>query len=69
MGTRGRPTFANRQKEQARAEKAKRKEEKRAERSAAKESRPEAPPGEDPDIAHIVPGPQPILDDEEAQAV
>lgn len=66
MATRGRPTFAKRQKEQARAEKAKRKEEKKAERNAGKAERPAAGAGEDPDIAHIVPGPQPILDDEEA---
>jgi len=70
MGTRGRPTFAKRQKEQARAERARRKEEKRAERAAAKGSRPQAAPGQDPDIAHIVPGPQPrVWEDEEAQAV
>ena len=65
MGTRGRPTFAKRQKEQARAEKAKRKEEKKAERQADKGERPSSGAGEDPDIAHIVPGPQPILDGEE----
>lgn len=65
MGTRGRPTFAKRQKEQARAEKARRKEEKKAERSVGKAERPDLAPGEDPDIAHIVPGPQPLPEDDE----
>ena len=61
MGASGRPSFNKRQKEQARVEKQKRKEEKRAERDADKANRPaNAPAGEDPDIAHIIPGPQPI---------
>jgi len=71
MGTKGRPTFSKRQKEQARAERARRKSEKRAERQAEKENRPRPGAGEDPDIAHIVPGPQPRPweeDDDAAQA-
>ena len=69
MATRSRPTFSKRQKEQARAEKARRKEEKRAERLADKENRRPTEGGEDPDIAHIVPGPQPLpWEDEEEEA-
>lgn len=68
MATRSRPTFSKRQKEQARAERARRKEEKRAERQAEKDTRRPTAPGEDPDIAHIVPGPQPLpWDDEEEE--
>ena len=36
---------------------------KRAERSEQQRDRPETAPGEDPDIAGIVPGPQPPLED------
>lgn len=60
MGGRGRATFAKRQKEIARQERARDKMAKRAER---KDTRPkvERGPGEvDPDIADIVPGPQPL---------
>ena len=48
-----------RQKERARQEKQREKDQRKAERK--KEDRPRAPgaPGEDPDIAGIVPGPQP----------
>lgn len=60
MGASGRPSFNKRQKEQARVEKQKRKEEKRAEREADKANRGPSTPGEDPDIAHIIPGPQPL---------
>lgn len=55
------PPRNKRQKELSRLEHRKSKEARRAERSKAKEeadkSRPE---GVDPDIAHIIPGPQPI---------
>ncbi|WP_373044759.1 hypothetical protein [Vulgatibacter sp.] len=60
MAKNARPSFSKRQKEQARKEQAARKEEKRLERKAEKEGRGDAPAGVDPDIAHIVPGPQPI---------
>ncbi len=54
-------TQTKRQKEQARLEKRKEKEAQRAQRKAEKADRPARQPGEsDPDIAHIVPGPQPI---------
>ena len=59
MANRTRPTLEKRAKERARQEKRKAKEERRA---AAKEHRAANPRGEgdvDPDIAGIVPGPQP----------
>ena len=50
-----------RQKEQARAQHNTEKAAKRADRKKEKSERPDRPEGEvDPDIAHIVPGPQPI---------
>ena len=68
MANKGRATFAKRQKEIARQERAREKAAKRLERKETKvklERTPEA----DPDIAGIVPGPQPLpydlLDEEE----
>jgi hypothetical protein len=68
MANKGRATFAKRQKEIARQERAREKAAKRVERKETKvkvERRPE----DDPDIAGIVPGPQPLpydlLDEEE----
>ncbi len=59
-------TFAKRARERARQEKRREKAEKRAQRRAEKEDRPTLIDGEDPDIAGIVPGPQPSpFDDEE----
>lgn len=63
MGNNGRPSFSKRQKEQARAEKNKKKEEKREQRKLEREDRPNVAGGVDPDIAHIVPGPQPIAEE------
>ncbi len=64
MGNNGRPSFSKRPKEQARAEKNKKKEEKREQRKLERTDRPEAnTAGVDPDIAHIVPGPQPIAEE------
>lgn len=60
MGAKGRPSISKRQKEQARLEQRKKKEEKREQRKLEKETRPQASSGEDPDIAGIVPGPQPL---------
>jgi hypothetical protein len=59
MANKGRTSFAKRQKEIARQERAREKAAKRVERKdeKGKVSRPE---GEDPDIAGIVPGPQPL---------
>lgn len=59
MANRTRPTLEKRAKERARQEKRKQKEERRV---AAKTNKPLSPRGageEDPDIAGIVPGPQP----------
>ena len=54
-----------RQKELARKEKQRAKQERREERKREKESRgPRGEGEEDPDIAGIVPGPQPRLEDE-----
>jgi len=54
-------SFAKRQRERARQEKKREKARKREERRTGKE-RPEdgSPEGVDPDIADIVPGPQPL---------
>ena len=49
-----------RQKERARQEKAKDKEANRAERRKDKTTKAPGAEGEDPDIAGIVPGPQPL---------
>ena len=53
------PGANKRQKERARQEKQREKEAKVAERRKDKLARPDGPPGEDPDLAGIVPGPQP----------
>lgn len=64
MANRGRPSVTKRQKEAARRDKQQRKQQRKAERDAAKDdTREEPPPGEDPDIAGIVPGPQPLPDE------
>ncbi len=59
-----RQTYEKRRKEQARQEKKREKERRRAERKDARDQRPDAPPGVDPDIAHIKWCPQPILEDD-----
>ena len=57
-----------RQKELARKEKQRAKQERRDERKRDKETRAPRPEGEeDPDIAGIVPGPQPRPEEEEPQ--
>ena len=58
-----RPSVMKRRKEEARRERQRVKATRRAERAAEKESRGDLAPGEDPDIAGIVPGPQPPLED------
>ena len=67
MANRTRPTLEKRAKERARQEKRKQKDERRATAKAQKANSPRAEGGEDPDIAGIVPGPQPSPwgDDEE----
>jgi hypothetical protein len=57
-----------RQKEQARQQHQKEKEARRAERKREKSERPRTAGDVDPDIAHIIPGPQPRPEDEEGQA-
>jgi hypothetical protein len=59
---RGRPTASKRQKEKEREEWRKKKDERRALRKQEQAIRPPSVDGEDPDIAGIVPGPQPIPD-------
>ncbi|MEO7094448.1 MAG: hypothetical protein ABI175_14430 [Polyangiales bacterium] len=58
------PSVNKRQKERDRQEKQKDKQAKRQERAAEKAARPAGEEGEDPDIAGIVPGPQPREDEE-----
>jgi hypothetical protein len=71
VANRTRPTLEKRAKERARQEKRKQKEERRASAKQQKSSAPRREGEEDPDIAGIVPGPQPIPwgDDEEAGEV
>ena len=68
MANRTRPTLEKRAKERARQEKRKAKDERRATAKINKANNPRGTGDEDPDIAGIVPGPQPIpwADDEEA---
>ncbi len=54
------PGASKRQKEMARLEKRKEKEATRSQRKVEKQNKPEGSDGVDPDIAHIVPGPQPL---------
>jgi hypothetical protein len=63
MSTNGRPSINKRNREQARRDKAKEKEERRAQRALEKSNRPDVADGEDPDIAGIIPGPQPRQDE------
>ena len=60
MANNARPSFSKRQKEQKRREQRQVKEDKARQRKLEKEQQPGAPAGVDPDIAGIVPGPQPL---------
>ncbi len=60
MANRTRPTLEKRAKERARQEKRKQKDERRATAKVTKTNSPRGAGEEDPDIAGIVPGPQPI---------
>jgi hypothetical protein len=53
-------TFLKRSKEKLRQEKQKDKAQDRQQRKALRKDAPPRADGEDPDIAHIIPGPQPI---------
>jgi len=57
-----RTSFMKRQKEQQRQAHHREKAEKKVERQREKEARPAAEAGEDPDLAGIVPGPQPPIE-------
>jgi hypothetical protein len=57
----GNQTFRKRERERARQERQREKQRRREERRSEKSDRPR-PDGEDPDIAGIVPGPQPLPD-------
>jgi hypothetical protein len=60
-----RPELTKRKKELARLDKQKQKLERRAQRDRERKARdPNAPEDEDPDIAGIIPGPQPPLIEE-----
>jgi hypothetical protein len=56
-------TFQKRQKERARADRQREKDAKRKQRLAERPARVATEPGVDPDIAGIIPGPQPVVDD------
>jgi hypothetical protein len=59
VANRPRPTLEKRAKERARQEKRQKKEERRASAKLQRSQNPRVEGGEDPDIAGIVPGPQP----------
>jgi hypothetical protein len=57
------PISANKRlKEKARQDKARDKAAQREQRKVEKDNRPQPAPGEDPDIAGIIPGPQPVVE-------
>ena len=58
------PSVNKRQKERNRQEKQQDKVAKREQRKREKAARPPPAPGEDPDIAGIIPGPQPIPEED-----
>jgi hypothetical protein len=58
------PSIQKRQKERDRQEHQRAKAEKRKQRREDQAKRPDNGTGEDPDIAGIVPGPQPVVEDE-----
>lgn len=55
-------SFLKRQKERQRQERQREKQIEKEARKRAKAEKPDGPAGEDPDIAGIVPGPQPPVD-------
>lgn len=58
------PTLQKRQREKDRQNHQREKDAQRQQRREAKALRPPGEPGVDPDIAGIIPGPQPILDED-----
>jgi hypothetical protein len=63
MAMTGRPSINKRNREQAKREKQQEKAARRQARAADRQNRTGFADGEDPDIAGIVPGPQPRLDE------
>ena len=63
MASSGRPSVTKRNREQVQRERRGEKAERRSARSAGRLDRASLAPGEDPDIAGIVPGPQPVKED------
>jgi hypothetical protein len=62
------PISANKRlKEKARQDRQRDKAQQREQRKIEKDNRPVAAPGEDPDIAGIIPGPQPVEEFEDAK--
>jgi hypothetical protein len=59
---RARPTLEKRLRETKQQQRKVEKAERRKERKEQRANRPGSPPGEDPDIAHIVCGPQPTTE-------
>jgi hypothetical protein len=68
VANRTRPTLEKRAKERARQEKRQKKEERRANAKIQRAQSPKQEGGEDPDIAGIVPGPQPSPWEDEEQS-
>lgn len=62
MANRARPTLQKRQRERERQQRQKDKFARREESKQRKDSAPETAHGVDQDIAHIVPGPQPLAE-------
>jgi hypothetical protein len=58
-----RATFAKRERERQRQQQREEKAARRLQRQAQKKDKPTAPEGVDPDIAGIIPGPQPQQED------
>jgi hypothetical protein len=61
------PTIQKREREKARRSRQIEKDALRKQRREARGERPPGEPGVDPDIAGIVPGPQPVLDEDQPE--
>lgn len=62
MANRSRPTLQKREREKAKQERARSKEQRRQEAKERRSNVGPRPVGEDPDLAGITPGPQPLAD-------
>lgn len=62
MANRSRPTLQKREREKAKQERARVKEQRRQEAKERRSNVGPRPVGEDPDLAGITPGPQPLAD-------